>query len=121
MDYTVHGIVRARILEWVAISFSRRSSRSRDQTIMEKNIKNVYLCITESCCCIADWHNIVNRQYSVKIKENMMQMNLSMKQGETHRGWMGRESWNFSRCKLLHREWINGKVLLCRTILSTLR
>ena len=27
---SVHGIFQARILEWVAISFSRRSSRSRD-------------------------------------------------------------------------------------------
>ena len=37
MDYnppgsSVHGILQARILEWVAISFSRGSSRPRDQT-----------------------------------------------------------------------------------------
>ena len=32
MDYTVHGIVQARILEWVAIPFSRGSSQPRDQT-----------------------------------------------------------------------------------------
>ena len=38
MDYgpppgsSVHGISQARILEWVAISFSRGSSQSRDQT-----------------------------------------------------------------------------------------
>jgi len=32
MDYTVHGILQARILEWVAIPFSRRSSQPRDQT-----------------------------------------------------------------------------------------
>ena len=29
---SVHGILQARILEWVAIPFSRWSSRSRDQT-----------------------------------------------------------------------------------------
>ena len=29
----VHGILQARILEWVAISFSRVSSRPRDQTL----------------------------------------------------------------------------------------
>ena len=29
---SVHGILQARILEWIAISFSRRSSRPRDQT-----------------------------------------------------------------------------------------
>ena len=31
-DSSVHGIFQARILEWVAISFSRRSSQPRDQT-----------------------------------------------------------------------------------------
>ena len=31
-DSSVCGILQARILEWVAISFSRRSSQSRDQT-----------------------------------------------------------------------------------------
>ena len=30
--FSVHGILQARILEWVTISFSRGSSRSRDQT-----------------------------------------------------------------------------------------
>ena len=37
MDYnppgsSAHGILQARILEWVAIPFSRGSSRPRDQT-----------------------------------------------------------------------------------------
>ena len=32
MDYTVHGILQARILEWVAISFSRESPQPRDWT-----------------------------------------------------------------------------------------
>ena len=32
MDYTVHGILQARILEWVAIPFSRGSSQLRDLT-----------------------------------------------------------------------------------------
>ena len=27
MDYTVHGIVQARILEWIAFPFSRESSQ----------------------------------------------------------------------------------------------
>ena len=31
-DSSVHGILQARILEWVAIPFSRRFSWSRDQT-----------------------------------------------------------------------------------------
>ena len=32
MDYTVHGILQAKILEWVAIPFSRGSSQTRNQT-----------------------------------------------------------------------------------------
>ena len=32
MDYIVHGILQARILEWVAIPFSRGSSQPRDCT-----------------------------------------------------------------------------------------
>ena len=36
---SVHGISQARILEWVAISFSRGSSQPRDQT----------------CVCLLHW------------------------------------------------------------------
>ena len=32
VDYTVHGILQARILDWVAFPFSRGSSQLRDQT-----------------------------------------------------------------------------------------
>ena len=32
MDYTVHEILQARILEWVAFPFSRGSSQPRDRT-----------------------------------------------------------------------------------------
>ena len=31
MDYTVHGILQARMLEWVAFPFSRQSSQPRDR------------------------------------------------------------------------------------------
>ena len=33
---SVHGILQARILEWVTISFSRGSSRPRDQTLVSR-------------------------------------------------------------------------------------
>ena len=32
VDYTIHGVLQARILQWVAFPFSRRSSQSRDRT-----------------------------------------------------------------------------------------
>ena len=31
-DFSIHGILQARILEWVTISFSKGSSRPRDGT-----------------------------------------------------------------------------------------
>ena len=33
-NYTVHGVLQARILEWVAIPFSRGYSQPRDQTLV---------------------------------------------------------------------------------------
>ena len=32
MDYTVHGIIQARILKWVTFPFSMGSSQTKDQT-----------------------------------------------------------------------------------------
>ena len=32
MYYTIHGILQARILEWVAFPFAKGSSQPRDQT-----------------------------------------------------------------------------------------
>ena len=37
MDYTAHGILQAKILEWVAVLFSRGSSQSRDGTQVSDN------------------------------------------------------------------------------------
>ena len=39
---SVHGILQARILEWVAISFSRGSSQPRDQTQVTTLQKTIY-------------------------------------------------------------------------------
>ena len=56
MDHTVHGILQARILEWVAVSFSRGSSQPGDctwvsPTLQEDSLpaeapgKPIYVCI----------------------------------------------------------------------------
>ena len=39
MDYTVHGILQARILEWVAFPFSKRSSQPRNRTQVSRTEK----------------------------------------------------------------------------------
>ena len=50
---SVHGILQARILEWVAISFFRGSSRTRDRTqvsrrvtVLRRNQRNQHLHLT---------------------------------------------------------------------------
>ena len=42
MDYRVHGIPQARILEWVAFPFSRGSSQTRDQTQVSSSRQILY-------------------------------------------------------------------------------
>ena len=44
MDYTVHGILQARILEWVAFSFSRGSSKPRDHTQVSHIAGGFFTC-----------------------------------------------------------------------------
>ena len=43
MDYTVHGILQARILEWVAFPFSKRSSPPRVQTEVSHNPGRLFI------------------------------------------------------------------------------
>ena len=38
LNYTVHGILQARILEWIALPFSRGSSQPRDQTHVSRTV-----------------------------------------------------------------------------------
>ena len=45
MDYTVHGILQARIQEWVAFLFSRGSSQPRDQTQVS-HIRQILYCLS---------------------------------------------------------------------------
>ena len=37
-DYIVHGILQPRILEWVAVPFSRESSQSRSLTLQADSL-----------------------------------------------------------------------------------
>ena len=42
MDYTGHGILQARILEWVAFAFSKGSSQPRDQTQVSRIVSGFF-------------------------------------------------------------------------------
>ena len=41
-DYTAHGILQARILEWVAFPFSRGSSQPKDQTQVSRIVGRLF-------------------------------------------------------------------------------
>ena len=44
MDYIVHGILQARIQEWVAISFSRGSSQPKDHIQVSHTAGGFFTC-----------------------------------------------------------------------------
>ena len=46
----LNGILQARILEWVAIPFSRGSSRSRDQTHISCTGRKILYHLSQQCC-----------------------------------------------------------------------
>ena len=60
---SVHGILQSRILEWVASSFSRESSRPRDRTQVsriEGRCFNLWVTrekkiVLLKCCCLGRW------------------------------------------------------------------
>ena len=87
MDYTVHGILHARILEWVALPFSRGPSQPRDWTQVSR-IADGFLtswarreawdrewivqivCLCQSC----EFHSLTHPKASKEnLKENRLQ------------------------------------------------
>ena len=54
MDYTVHGILQARILEWVAFPFSRGFSQPGDQTQVSCIAGRFFTSWTIKTCFIAE-------------------------------------------------------------------
>ena len=59
MDYTVHGILQARILEWVAVPFSRGSSQPRDRTQVSR-IAGVFFTSLATWEAPLDRHSVHN-------------------------------------------------------------
>ena len=43
MNYIVHGILQARILEWVVVPFSRGSSQPKDQTQVSRTTGRFFI------------------------------------------------------------------------------
>ena len=67
MDYTVHGILQARILEWVAFAFSRGSYQSRDQTQVSLTTSRFFTSwvIREALISRGPWQNFQLRFWNI--------------------------------------------------------
>ena len=69
---SIHGILQARILEWVAISFSRGSSRPRDQTQVSHIAGRCFnLCTTREAL---KYKNTVSQKTSYRDTELQIQV-----------------------------------------------
>ena len=62
LDYTVHGILQARILEWVAVPFSRGFSQHRDWTQVS-HISDRFLAIWATRDAFLIWPNTYLYQF----------------------------------------------------------
>ena len=62
---SIHGILQVRILEWVAISFSRGSSRSRNQTRVSR-IAGGRFNLWATRDRTKSWYNLSRKQWSLK-------------------------------------------------------
>ena len=51
LGFSVHGILQARILEWVAVSFSKESSQPRDQTQVSRIVGRFFTIWEQSVGC----------------------------------------------------------------------
>ena len=83
---SVHGILQARILEWVAISFSRESSRPRDWTQVSHIAgRHFNLCITREAL---KYKNTVSQKTSYRDTELQIQVLTSkISREERKPGW----------------------------------
>ena len=59
-DYTVHGILQARILEWVAFPFSRRSSQPRDRNLVSCIACRFFTCWATWEAPTSLWRALIN-------------------------------------------------------------
>ena len=77
---TVHGVFQARVLEWVAISFSRGSSQPRNQTWVS--------CIAGRCCTI--W--ATGKCYTWYIRPIKGECEISLISEQIRWGWESKSS-----------------------------
>ena len=75
MDYRVHGILQARILEWVAFPFSRGSSQPRDRTqVSLSSIREVTRDVCEMSALVRQFeHSLALPFFGIGMKTYLFQ------------------------------------------------
>ena len=87
---SVHGIFQARVLEWVAISFSRRSSQPRDWTPVSLFIGQTLYCLSHQgslrsfaiCMTTLDHSNHISKKKKL-CENNSVTLKLSLPLGSS--------------------------------------
>ena len=83
MDYTVHGILQVRVLEWVAFPFFRGSSQPRDWTQVSciasrwatREAHDYWRCTLNLKECFPKWQSLARGQLNAGEWENALQAN----------------------------------------------
>jgi len=105
-DYTVHGILQARILEWMAFPFSRGSFQPKDQTQDLPHCRQILYQLSHRGIQNMTQMNF----YKTKTDSQAQRTDVrSPRGGECRRDGLG--AWGWQR----QTECVNNKVLLCST------
>ena len=112
---SVHGIFQARVLEWVAISFSRGSSHPRDRTPVSRTTGRRFTiwAIREALVKYKGWHKLIYLQNRKRITD--IEIRLLVAKGDKDRGrkrddlrvWGSVQS--LSRVRLFATPWIPAR------------
>ena len=85
---SVRGILRARILEWVAISFSRGSSRPRDQTQVSHIAGRRFNLCTTRVNGLSCSSSLLFQSHPEMIQNSVIPSNMAAKRSDTlGSGW----------------------------------
>ena len=76
-DYTVHGILQATILEWVAVPFSKGSSQPRDHTQVSHIAGGFFTSWATRETKVQQEGSDPNTEYRMKIGDNAASMEKS--------------------------------------------
>ena len=112
-----HGILQARILHWVAISFSRRSSWLRDQTHISCLAGGFFT--TEAPRKLMEYYSAMQRRKACPSATTWMNLEDMMLSGIS-KSFTHRTREQNSGCQGLG-EWGNGKIIVTRYELSFIR